>query len=116
MCLQRGHDHKMSKSESIAEMTIFQVVARAAASMHCATPVSVPERNLGPVRRLPPHSGMRINRKCPECVVGMGLARRAMIGLTNRLVVFLWCQACLHEWEVEEEPSAPPAGRDRKDS
>ena len=66
---------------------------------------------------MPPHSGMRINRKCPECVVGMGLARRAMIGPTNRLVVFLWCQACLNEWEVEEErPSAPPPGRDRKDS
>ena len=66
---------------------------------------------------MPPHSGMRINRKCPECVVGMGLARRAMIGLTNRLVVFLWCQACLNEWEVEEErQSATPPGRDLKDS
>ncbi len=98
-------------------MTIFQVVARAAASMHCATPVSVPERTLGHGTPLAPSFVVRINRKCPECVVGMGLARRAMIGPTNRLVVFLWCQACLHEWEVEEErPSAPPPGRDRKDS
>ena len=54
MCLQRGHDHKNDKSESIAEMTIFQVVARAAASMHCAvTPVSVPSGTSVTVRRLP---------------------------------------------------------------
>jgi hypothetical protein len=31
--------------------------------------------------------------------------------------VFLWCQACLHEWEVEEDrPNGPPPDRDRKDS
>ena len=106
----------MSKSESIANMASVEGVARAAASVQRMTSVSFPSRTPVTVRRLPLQSRMRINRKCPECVLGMGLARRAMIGPTNRLVVFLWCQACLHEWEVEEEPSAPPPGRDRKDS
>jgi len=51
---------------------------------------------------------MRINRRCPVCSVGMGLARRAVIGPSNRLRVLLACQSCLHEWEVEEEPPAVP--------
>jgi hypothetical protein len=60
---------------------------------------------------------MRINRKCPECIAGMGLARVAMINPTNRLVVLLWCQLCMHEWEVEEEPpNEPPHGHEEKDS
>jgi hypothetical protein len=54
---------------------------------------------------------MRINRKCPVCAVGMGLARRAIIGPANRLRVLLACQSCLHEWEVEEEvPITSPSG------
>jgi hypothetical protein len=56
---------------------------------------------------------MRINRKCPVCVVGMGLARRVLISPSNRLRVLLACQSCLHEWEVEEEaPTMPPLGKD----
>jgi hypothetical protein len=47
----------------------------------------------------------------------MGLARRAIIGPTNRLRILLACQSCLHEWEVEEEqPSMPPPGKDRSSS
>ena len=56
----------MSKSESIAEMTIFQVVARAAASMHCATPVSVPERNLGHGTLLAPSFGDEDQSQVPR--------------------------------------------------
>jgi len=60
---------------------------------------------------------MRINRRCPVCSVGMGLARRAAIGPSNRLRVLLACQSCLHEWEVEEEPPAvPPSRKDRSSS
>jgi len=46
----------------------------------------------------------------------MGLARRAMIGPSNRLRVLLACQSCLHEWEVEEEPAVPPSRKDRSSS
>jgi hypothetical protein len=47
----------------------------------------------------------------------MGLARRAIIGSTNRLRVLLACQSCLHEWEVEEEPPlASQPRRDREDT
>jgi len=59
---------------------------------------------------------MRINRRCPVCSVGMGLARRAVIGPSNRLRVLLACQSCLHEWEVEEEPAVPPSRKDRSSS
>ena len=57
---------------------------------------------------------MRINRRCPVCSVGMGLARRAVIGPANRLRVLLASQSCLNEWEVEEEPpTMPKPGNDR---
>jgi hypothetical protein len=59
---------------------------------------------------------MRINRQCPVCAVGLGLARRAAIGPANRLRVLLACQSCLHEWEVEEEPPIVSQQTDRKDS
>ena len=63
---------------------------------------------------MPCHVRMRVNRKCPVCAVGVGLARRAVIGPSNRLRVLLACQSCLHEWEVEEEaPTMPARGKDR---
>jgi len=47
----------------------------------------------------------------------MGLARRAVIGPSNRLRVLLACQSCLHEWEVEEEPpTVRPPSNDRSSS
>ena len=62
---------------------------------------------------MPCQRPMRINRRCPVCSVGMGLARRAMIGPSNRLRVLLACQSCLHEWEIEEEPqTTPKPGKD----
>jgi len=43
----------------------------------------------------------------------MGLARRAVLGPSNRLRVLLACQSCLHEWEIEEEPqTTPKPGKD----
>jgi hypothetical protein len=61
---------------------------------------------------------MRINRKCPECLVGTGLARRAIISPpTNRVLVLLACQSCTHEWEVEEErPIGPSPDNGPKDA
>jgi hypothetical protein len=67
------------------------------------------------VRPLPLSRSMRINRKCPICSRGMGLARRAVIGPSNRLRILLACQSCLHEWEVEEEPPIVPPPAERKD-
>jgi hypothetical protein len=46
----------------------------------------------------------------------MGLARRAVISPGNRLRVFLACQSCLHEWEVEEDPPATPAAAQNRNS
>jgi hypothetical protein len=68
------------------------------------------------VRGLPWQASMRINRQCPACSKGMGLARRAVINPSNRLRVLLACQSCLHEWEVEEEPLVPPTGKDPKNA
>src|SRR5688500_14523560 len=84
-------------------MTSVQGVAPRAASVQRKTPVR--SRRVTPVtvRPLPFHQAMGINRRCPECIVGMGLARVATISPTNGIVVLLWCQLCEHEWEVEEE-------------
>ena len=68
------------------------------------------------VRGLPWQASMRINRHCPVCSRGMGLARRAVISPSNRLRVLLACQSCLHEWEVEEESAVRPASKDPKDA
>ena len=59
---------------------------------------------------------MRINRKCPVCGLGAGLARHAIIGPSNRVRVLLACQSCLHEWEIEEELPTAPSGDQRRDS
>jgi len=54
---------------------------------------------------------MSIRRECPECAVGIGIARRALIVPGRKgYVVTLACQSCGHEWEVEAESTpAPPA-------
>ena len=59
---------------------------------------------------------MRINRKCPVCGAGTGLARHAVIGPANRVRVLLACQSCLHEWEVEEDLPNNTPSRDRSDA
>ena len=42
-----------------------------------------------------------------------GTRATRVIGLTNRLVVFLWCQACLHEWEVKKSRRASSWSRSK---
>ena len=79
----------MSKSESIAKIPGVQLSGagrrKGAADDRCSFRLkgtSVTGTLLAP-------HGVRINRKCPECLVGMGLARLATIGPTNGLVVLL---------------------------
>jgi hypothetical protein len=92
------------KSESIAKFSRVQVVAQAAACVQHTTSVLLPWWNTSRGTPLAPSWAMRIDRKCPECLVGKGLARRATISPpTNKVRVWLACQSCLHEWEVEED-------------
>ena len=48
---------------------------------------------------------MSVRRQCPQCTVGIGIARSATV-LPDRptvVVVTLACQSCGHEWKVKHE-------------
>jgi hypothetical protein len=54
-------------------------------------------------------SRVPLDRECPKCVGGIGIADRTVV-LAGRpgLTITLTCHICFHEWHIQPEPDQTP--------
>lgn len=61
---------------------------------------------------------MDVERQCPACGNGQGLARRVSTVPKQKdvVIVVMVCEACSHEWSAERRSPSPHPLRDPQDT